>query len=196
MRARCAAILVIWHQALTKIKEAARQTPKMNPQAGARAAGGNDAKDMAMAIGQICNREVVSAARDTTVQAAAKLMRHFHVGTVVVVDAGDDSRVPVGIVTDRDIVIEVCAVDLNQNVITVGDIMAPELATVREDEGLLQTVEIMRHKGVRRLPVVDKNGSLTGIVSIDDLFEALTEQMAEMGRILGREREREIRNRR
>ncbi len=149
-----------------------------------------------MSIGQICNREVVSVARDTTVQAAAKLMRHFHVGTVVVVDAANDGRVPVGIVTDRDIVIEVCAVDLNQNVITVGDIMAPELVTVREDEGLLQTVEIMRYKGVRRLPVVDKNGNLVGIVSIDDLFEALTEQMAEMGRVLGREREHEVRNRR
>ena len=149
-----------------------------------------------MTIGRICNREVVSVARDTTVQAAAKLMRHFHIGTVVVVDAGKAGSVPVGIVTDRDIVIEVCAVDLNPNVITVGDIMAPELVTVREDEGLLQTVEIMRHKGVRRLPVVDKNGNLAGIVSIDELFEALTEQMAEMGRILGREREHEIQNRR
>ena len=192
-----AALTVIWRQALTKIKKAASQTAKMNPRAGARThRRGNDAKDTTMTIGRICNREVVSAARDTTVQAAAKLMRHFHVGTVVVVDIGDDSRVPVGIVTDRDIVIEVCAVDLNQNVITVGDIMAPELVTVREDEGLLQTVEIMRYKGVRRLPVVDKNGSLSGIVSIDDLFETLTEQMAEMARILGREREHEVENRR
>jgi len=192
-----AALTVIWRQALTKIKKAASQTAKMNPRAGARThRRGNDAKDTTMTIGRICNREVVSAARDTTVQAAAKLMRHFHVGTVVVVDIGDDSRVPVGIVTDRDIVIEVCAVDLNQNVITLGDIMAPELVTVREDEGLLQTVEIMRYKGVRRLPVVDKNGSLSGIVSIDDLFETLTEQMAEMARILGREREHEVENRR
>jgi CBS domain-containing protein len=149
-----------------------------------------------MTIGQICNREVVSAARDTTVQAAAKLMRHHHVGTVVVVDEREEGRVPVGIVTDRDIVIEVCAVDLNQNVITVDDIMAPELVTVREDEGLLETVEIMRSKGVRRLPVVDKDGRLAGIVSVDDMLELLTEQMAEMARILGREREHEIHNRR
>lgn len=169
---------------------------KMNPKAGAMAAGDNDEKDTAMTIGQICNREVVSAARDTTVQAAAKLMRHFHVGTVVVVDETDNMRIPVGIVTDRDIVIDVCAVDLNQNVITVGDIMTPELVTVREDEDLLQTVAIMRDKRVRRLPVIDKDGELAGIVSIDDLFEALTARMAEMARITGRERELEIRNRR
>jgi CBS domain-containing protein len=146
--------------------------------------------------GQICSREVIFTTRDTTVQAAAKLMRQHHVGTVVVVDDANGRRVPVGIVTDRDIVIEVCAVDLNPSVITVGDIMAPELLTVREGEGLLQTVEIMRYKGVRRLPVVDRDGNLTGIVSIDDLLEALTEQMTEMTRILGREREHEAQNRR
>mgnify|MGYP001610500650 CR=1 FL=1 len=149
-----------------------------------------------MTIGQICNREVVFTARDTTVQAAAKLMRHHHVGTVVVVDEMEGRRVPAGIVTDRDIVIEVNAVDLNPAVITVGDIMAPELVTVRESEDLLQAVEIMRYKGVRRLPVVDPDGNLAGIVSIDELFEALTEQMMEMARILGRERAHEVHNRR
>jgi predicted transcriptional regulator len=181
---------------LTKIKKAALRMLMMNPKTGAMAAGDSDGQCMAMTIGQICNREVVSATRDTTVQAAAKLMRHNHVGTVVVVDERDRVRVPVGIVTDRDIVIDVCAVDLNQNVITVGDIMTPELVTVREDEGLLQTVEIMRDKRVRRLPVIDKHGKLAGIVSIDDLFEALTAQMVEMTRIIGREREHEIQCRR
>ncbi len=146
--------------------------------------------------GEICSRSVIFVARNATVELAAQLMRRHHVGTVVVVDDTNGARVPAGIVTDRDIVIEVNAAGLDQKAIIVGDIMAPELVTVREDEGLLQTVEIMRYKGVRRLPVVDKNGNLCGIVSIDDLFEALTEQMAEMGRILGREREHEIQNRR
>jgi CBS domain-containing protein len=63
---------------------------------------------------------------------------------------------------------------------------------VREDEGLLQTVEIMRDKRVRRLPVIDRHGKLAGIVSIDDLFEALTAQMVEMARIIGLGREHEI----
>lgn len=146
--------------------------------------------------GEICSRDVVFARRDTTVQAAAKLMRHYHVGTVVVVDETNGKRKPVGIVTDRDIVIEVDATDLDPEVITVGDIMVQELVTVRESEGLLETVEVMRYKGVRRLPVVDAEGNLVGIVSIDDLLEVLSEQMTEMTRILGREREHETQNRR
>ncbi len=149
-----------------------------------------------MTSGEICSREVVFVTREATVQTAAKLMRSHHVGTVVVVDDLNGRQVPVGIVTDRDIVVEVNAVDLDPDVITAGDIMAPELATVREDEGLLQTVEIMRYKGVRRLPVTGGDGSLVGIVSMDDLFGALTEQLTEMTRILSRGREHEIRNRR
>lgn len=147
-------------------------------------------------IREICKHEVACVMREATVQTAAKLMRHYHVGTLVVVDSMEGRRLPVGIITDRDIVIEVSAVDLDAKTITVGDIMLPELVSVREDEGLLQTVEIMRCKGVRRLPVVDGTGNLTGIVSIDDLFEALAGQMAEMARVLGRERENEVQNRR
>jgi CBS domain-containing protein len=147
-------------------------------------------------IGTICERDVICAGRETTVQAAAKLMRHYHVGCLVIVDETDGRRVPVGIVTDRDIVVEVSALDLDPNVITIGDIGMPELVTVREGEGLLETVEIMRYKGVRRLPVVNESGELTGIVSIDDLLETLTEQMSEMARILGRERQHEVQTRR
>lgn len=149
------------------------------------------------AIGKICERDVVFiTTRSTTIQAAAKLMRHYHVGTLVVVDEMDGRRVPAGILTDRDIVIGIYALDLDPNAITVGDIMSPELVTVREDEELQQTVEIMRYKGVRRLPVVDREGGLAGIFSIDDLLEALTEQMTETARILGREHEHAVENRR
>jgi CBS domain-containing protein len=147
-------------------------------------------------IEMICERDVICAGRDTTVQAAAKLMRHYHVGSLVIVDETYGRRVPVGIVTDRDIVVEVNALDLDPNVITVGDIALPELVTVREGEGVLQTAEIMRYKGVRRLPVVNEAGDLIGIVSIDDLLEVLTEQMTEMARVLGREREQEVHARR
>lgn len=141
--------------------------------------------------GELCSRDVVFTTRNATVQSAAKLMRHYHVGTVVVVDDTDGKRIPVGIVTDRDVVVEINALDLDPNVITVEDIMSRELVTVREQEGLLDSMEVMRYKGVRRLPVVDRAGNLAGILSIDDLLEALSEQMTELTRIVGRERAHE-----
>jgi CBS domain-containing protein len=145
--------------------------------------------------GELCSRSVVFVERDSTVELAAQLMRRHHVGTVVVVDDTKGARVPVGIITDRDIVIEVNAAGLDQNAITVGDIMAPELVTVREDDDLLHTLGVMRYNGLRRLPVVDGSGSLAGIISIDDVLEVFSEQMAEMARALRREREHEIRSR-
>ena len=147
-------------------------------------------------INDICKRQVIVTSRDTTIHVAAKMMRQFHVGTLVVVDEALGKRIPAGILTDRDIVIGINALDLDSKAITVGDIMSSELVTVRTEEGLLEAAEIMRYKGVRRLPVVDSDGVLAGIISIDDLLESLTEQMCEIARVLGREREVEIRNRR
>lgn len=142
-----------------------------------------------MTIGNICNREVVFVTRDTTVQAASKLMRQHHVGTVVIVDELAGKRLPVGIVTDRDIVVEVTAVELDPKVITVGDIMAPE------SQGILETMEGMRFKGVRRLPIVDREGLLVGIVSIDDMLEVLAEELTDLTRIVSKEQAREVQSR-
>jgi CBS domain-containing protein len=124
-------------------------------------------------------------------------MRHHHVGTLVVVERMNGGKgVPVGIVTDRDVVIEVMATGLDPNAITVGDIMDRELVTARESEGVLETMQIMRYKGVRRLPIVDKDGRLVGIVSIDDLLEVLAEEFSELAKIMAREQARETSSRR
>lgn len=143
-------------------------------------------------IGGICSRDVVFTTRDTTVSAAAKLMRKHHVGSIVVVEQmNGGKRLPLGIVTDRDIVVEVVAPGLDAETITVGDIMTTELVTAPESEGLLETMEIMRYKGVRRIPVVDSAGQLIGIASIDDLLEVLAEEMTELAKIVTRERAHE-----
>lgn len=148
-------------------------------------------------VGEICNRDVVVAARDTPVTAAAKLMRQHHVGSVVVVEDTDGGRrVPVGIVTDRDVVVEIIATALDPDTLTLGDIMAQELVTARETEGLLETMEIMRYKGVRRLPIVGDEGQLVGIVSIDDMLEVLAEELMELTKIVAREQARESQSRR
>lgn len=145
--------------------------------------------------GDICSLEVVSANRAATVQTAAGLMRQHHVGAIVVVDEVNGKRIPVGIVTDRDIVVEVDAPALDRNTITVGDIMAQDPTTVHETDGLLETVKLMRGKGVRRLPVIDANDNLVGIISLDDLLEIFSEEMTEITRLLRRERALETRNR-
>lgn len=148
-----------------------------------------------MAIGQLCNRDVAFAGRETTINAAAKLMRHYHVGSLVVVDDLAGKRVPVGIVTDRDLVVEVEAMDLDPKVITVGDIMTSELVTVPENLGVLEAMEVMRFKGVRRLPVVDSEGRLAGIITIDDFLEVLAEEFTDLTRIISKEQAQEAQGR-
>ena len=144
-----------------------------------------------MSIGELCNRDVAFAMRETTIAAAARLMRHYHVGSLVVVDEKGGRRVPVGIITDRDIVVEVVATGLDAGTITVGDIMVQEIVTAPESMGVMETIQLMRVKGVRRLPVVDAGGGLAGIVTVDDLLDVLAEELSELARIVVREQVRE-----
>lgn len=149
-----------------------------------------------MANGEICNREVVIATRDCTILEAAQLMRHHHVGDVVVVEERGGIRVPVGIVTDRDLVVEIMAPAIDQAVITVGDIMTSELVSVRENAGVSETIEYMRAKAVRRVPVVGENGGLVGILALDDLLELLAEELLALAKLVRNEQKKEKTNRR
>jgi CBS domain-containing protein len=145
-----------------------------------------------MPIGEFCNREVVFATRETSIPEAAQLMREYHVGDLVVVDEVNGKRVPVGIVTDRDIVIEIISQALDINAFSVGDIMSPQLVSVQEKEGVFETIRHMRVKGIRRIPVVNSEGGLEGIVSADDILDLLAEEMAELAKVAPREQAREV----
>lgn len=135
-----------------------------------------------MRIGEICTVQTVYCEREETVQGAAMLMRKHHVGDLVVVEPNGE-RVPVGIVTDRDIVVSVIALGLDPASLLVGDIMTDDLLTTSENDDVYETIERMRYRGIRRVPVVNKAGGLTGIVSADDLLEFLAEEMGELSRI-------------
>ncbi len=149
-----------------------------------------------MAIGEICNREVVIVPRGCTILEAAQLMRQHHVGDLVVVEERGRIRVPVGIVTDRDLVVEIMAPAIDQTVITVGDIMTAELVSVRENTGVSETIEYMRAKAVRRVPVVGENGGLVGIVALDDLLELLAEELLALAKLVRNEQKKEKTSRR
>ncbi|MDH5512957.1 MAG: CBS domain-containing protein [Gammaproteobacteria bacterium] len=144
-----------------------------------------------MLVGRICNREVVFVEQESSIAEAARLMREHHVGGLVVTKQESGKRVPVGIVTDRDLVLEVLAEGVEMADITVGDIMSDQLVTACENDSLLETIKIMRAKGIRRLPVIDDDGALAGILTIDDLIGLFSEQLADLARLIAYEQKRE-----
>jgi CBS domain-containing protein len=114
-----------------------------------------------------------------------------------VVEKGSGTRrIPVGIVTDRDIVVSVVATTLDAAVFTLGDLVVQDLVTAREDEGVFECIQHMRMNGIRRMPVVDREGGLVGIVSVDDFVQLLSEEMHELARLISREQVREAHTKR
>jgi CBS domain-containing protein len=144
-----------------------------------------------MQIGDFCRNGVTVVNRDSTVLEAAQMMRRYHIGAVVVVDVMGESQVPVGIVTDRDIVLAVVAMSLEPRSLSAGDIMGDEVVTVPEDCEVHEAIATMRKKGVRRMPIVKANGALAGIVTLDDLLPMLSEELADLAKLplAGRKRE-------
>ncbi|MDL2355982.1 MAG: CBS domain-containing protein [Pseudomonadota bacterium] len=148
-----------------------------------------------MRIGEICTTHTIVCKRDETVQGAALLMRKNHVGDLIVIDQSNGERQPVGIVTDRDIVISVIALGLDPTSLLVGDIMSDDLLTCTDADDVYETIERMRLRGIRRVPVVDAHGGLAGIVSADDLLGFLAEEIGELARIAPHQQSQEKRAR-
>jgi CBS domain-containing protein len=138
-----------------------------------------------MSVSECCNIGVVCCEADATIPEVAGLMRKHHVGDVIVIENRDGGRLPVGIVTDRDIVIEAVAVQLDVEVFTASDIMNTPLVTVRTDEGLVETLRTMRDHKIRRMPVVAGNGELYGIVTADDIMRLLALELSLMAEAIG-----------
>lgn len=148
-----------------------------------------------MKTGEACNRNVICAPRAMTIAEAAALMRRNHVGDIVVVDEVGGERTPVGIVTDRDIVIEVVAAGLDPKALRIGDLLAGPLVAAEEQASCAETVRLMAANGVRRMPVVNSAGLLAGIITIDDLLPQIAEQLAELSELVRRGRQRETERR-
>ncbi len=144
-----------------------------------------------MLVKELCKKETVVVSRHAPVAEAAKLMRKFHVGSLVVVDVEGDRKRPVGILTDRDIVVEIVAEQLDPEEIVVGDVMSDQLVTVEEGEGLLEAIALMRESGVRRVPVVDARGRLVGLIASDDALEVIAGHLEDLVWMTGLQQRRE-----
>jgi CBS domain-containing protein len=129
-------------------------------------------------LGKICTKPVVTASAQMTVDQAARAMRSKNVGALVVVNAGR----PVGMLTDRDVAIEVVARGMDPDTARVGDVMHKKPVTIREDLGIFDAARVFARTGVRRLPVVTKSGVLVGVITVDDLIMLLGN---ELGHVAG-----------
>ena len=148
-----------------------------------------------MSAGEYCNRDVVVVEKTESVREAINLMRSNHVGDVVVVEMRENASIPLGILTDRDIVMEILAEDVDLESVNVGDVMSDQLVTITEETKLLDVIKLMRMKGVRRLPVVNKQGELQGILSVDDILELIVEQLSDIVGIVSNEITNEVKSR-
>lgn len=121
-----------------------------------------------MKVGQVCKRDVTCVAGTADIVDAARLMREKHVGFLVVHEEGDPLWRPLGVLTDRDIVLQVTARDVDPHSVTAADVMTQQPMVARENDDLSEALQGMRLAGIRRVPVVDERGALTGVFAISD----------------------------
>ncbi len=144
-----------------------------------------------MPITEFCRRDVAVVEKNSPVFEAARKMRESHVGDVVVCTNDNGISKPIGILTDRDIVVGLIALEIPVDSVRVEDVMTPALVTANRNAGIYETIHLMETYGVRRLPVVDDDGGLVGIVSSGDLLELLGEEIVALSRLSARQKAKE-----
>lgn len=148
-------------------------------------------RTMTLSAGDLATRNVVTIGADASLIECAQVMRARHVGSVIVTAPDSAGLVPIEVVTDRDIVVEAVAAGLDAATLTAADIMTAEMVSVDVGDDLLDILARMREHGVRRVLVLDDAGALAGIVALENLLEALGEQLDCVVRVVKAERARE-----
>lgn len=138
-----------------------------------------------MTAGGVCSRNVETTGRAVSVADAARQMRDRRVGYVVVVEDGDAGSFPVGLLTDRDIVVRIVARALDPGLLCVGDVASDAIHVVREERSMQEVLAVMQRHGVRRLPVCTFRGALVGIITIDDVLAVISSELTQAAQIVG-----------
>jgi signal-transduction protein with cAMP-binding, CBS, and nucleotidyltransferase domain len=134
-----------------------------------------------MTVLECCRMDVVTASPDAKVSDVAGLMSDSNVGCVVIT-GGDDC--PVGIVTDRDIVVRVVAGGRDPKKTAISEVMTRDPVVVEDGTGLFEAMQFLRDEGVRRLPIVDCDGKLAGIITTDDIIRLIGQEMQYIGDVI------------
>jgi len=145
-----------------------------------------------MNIGSICTRRMIAVDSSSTLAQAAGLMREHHVGALIVTSQTAAGPCVTGIVTDRDLVIDVLARGLETAGIKIGDLASDKIASVPEEADMAGAMAVMQAHGVRRVLVTDADKRVTGIVSLDDLMDASAKELAGLAAVIRSGIEREV----
>lgn len=149
-----------------------------------------------MLLKDICSPDVAYCSADTHVLAAARIMREKHVGDLVIINASDGDQTPLGMVTDRDIVVEVLGKELDPRSVKVRDIMRAPVVIAGDSEDAAQALARMKSHGVRRIPVLGEQRKLVGIITLDDLVRRLAAEAKALAEVIEKEQGNEQRRRR
>lgn len=133
-----------------------------------------------MKVGDYCQRDVVTVPATADVVEVARVMRDRHVGFLVVVEEGDPELRPIGVVTDRDIVLQICAREVDPHAVTARDIMSGDPLVARETDDLNDLMRAMQAAGYRRVPVTNEQGTLSGVIAIDDVIDVIADLLIDI----------------
>lgn len=144
-----------------------------------------------MKVDRVYTRNIVAAPRSSSVQHAAALMREFHVGALLVTEDPPESAKAIGVITDRDVVVQAVARGFDTRELVVEDLMTPTVGSVPEEADLHEALELMRAAGVRRLAVTGADGAVKGMLSMDDVIDGLAADLASLAGLVKSDVERE-----
>lgn len=147
----------------------------------------NEVNDKQMTAAAFCRSQVVTTSGDTGLIEAAALMRDNHVGSLVVTEQNKGRASPVGVVTDRDIVVQIIAFNIPCEDVLVRELISHDFYTVNGQQNIFSVLKYMQQTGVRRLPVVDDLGGLMGIITFDDLVAILAIELADLTQVIKHE---------
>lgn len=148
-----------------------------------------------MNVEKLATKRVVTVDGSVTIVDAANEMRNQHVGVLIVTEESGGAIRPVGVITDRDLVVSVIALGLDPRILTAGDVMTNDLLVASPGDDASATIQRMRLAGVRRVPVVDDLGLLLGLFTLDDYLDHLALGLREVTNLIAREEETEEQSR-
>lgn len=136
-----------------------------------------------MSIHKLGTQVVIKLNKKSSIIDAAKLMKKHNIGDIIIVENESENK-PIGILTDRDIAMKIVADDVDIKNICVGDAMSYDLLTLKKHQGIQEALDMMSAKGVRRAPILNDDGTISGIASIDDLLILIAGELSSLAKLV------------